>query len=306
MFDHLIGNDPMKAYLSKATRDQKLPHALLFGGPAGVGKSLFAKALSACLLRSDLKRIETENHPDFHPIRPEGKSGLHSMDTLRKLIDEVHTAPFESSGKVFIIYDAERMQTASANALLKTLEEPNPDTTLILLAEHVNEILPTIRSRCVDLFFKPISEDAVAQFLKSKGYSEHFAKLSSGSLGRAIELATQAPLEKPLFSLLSQKILYPKQLLELEKIEASIEDEDPVKKQQKAEYLLSAILMWARDQHARRIGVQSLCFPNEEAVSFPLPSLELVIQRVDEARSSFQRNIKFSVCLERVLSLFSC
>lgn len=304
MFDHLVGNDPIKAYLTKAIRDQKLPHALLFGGLRGVGKSLFAKALSAALLRSDLKRIEMETHPDFHAIRPEGKSGLHSIDTLRKLIDEVHTSPFESSGKVFLIYEAERMQTASANAILKTLEEPNPDTTLILLSEHVNEILPTIRSRCVDLFFKPISEEKIALFLKLLNHSEHFAKLSSGSLGRAIELATQPPIEKPLLALLSQKLLYPKQLQELEKIEASIEDEDPVKKQQKAEYLFSAVLMWTRDQHARRLQVESLCFTKEEAVSFPLPSLESVIQRVDEARTNFQRNIKFSVCLERVLSLF--
>lgn len=306
MFDHLIGNEPIKAYLSKAVSDQKLPHALLFAGPAGVGKSLFAIALSAILLRSNRGRIESETHPDFHPIRPEGKTGLHSIDSLRLLIDEVHKAPFESSGKVFLIYDAERMQTASANAMLKTLEEPNPDTTIIMLSEQPNELLPTILSRCVDLFFKPIPEDAIALFLKSKGFPEHLAKRSQGSLGKAIQMGTQPPIEKPLLSLLSQKLSYPKRLQQLEKIEASMEDEDPVKKTQNAEYLLASILMWVRDQYARRQGVKldSLCFPDEEAVPFPLPSLDEVIKKADEARSNFQKNIKFSVCLEHVLSLF--
>ncbi len=303
LFEHLLGNEPIKAYLRKAIESQRLPHALLFAGPSGVGKSLFAKQLSSQLLQTTYHRIDTENHPDFHPIRAESKSGLHSIDTLRCLIDEVHSAPFEAFGKVFLIYDAERMQTASANAILKTLEEPNPDTTLILLTEHANEILPTIRSRCVYLPFKPIPEEEISTFLKSKGHPEHFVKRSHGSLGRALELMGKPGLEQSLFPLLSQKQSYPKLLLQLEKIEALIEDEDPVKKNQNGEYLLTALLMWYRDQHARRVGVapQALFFP-EEGVSSSLPTMERVFKTVEEARLSLQRNIKFSVCMENVIN----
>lgn len=305
MFDQILGNKEIKSYLSKVILNHTLPHAILFSGPSGIGKSLFAKALAACLLQTTKHKIDAELHPDFHSLRPESKSGLHSIDSLRALIDEVHSAPFESSGKVFLIYDAERMQTASANALLKTLEEPNPDTTLILLTEHPNEVIPTIRSRCGFLAFKSISEDEIASFLKEKGHEEKWAKMAQGSIGKALELATKPSLEKELITVLAERPLYSKLLLAIEKIEASIEDEDPVKKNQNAEYLFTAFLMWHRDQHALRLGIDAkhLFMFDVEPVAFPLPKMELVIRCVEEARLSFQRNIKFSTCLESLFSI---
>jgi DNA polymerase-3 subunit delta' len=307
MFDHILGNDQVKAYLSKALRNHTLPHAIILSGPSGVGKSLYAKTLAAALLQTTKHKIEAEIHPDFHSLRPESKSGLHSIDSLRTLIDEVHSAPFESSGKVFLIYEAERMQTASANALLKTLEEPNPDTTLILLTEHPNEMIPTIRSRCVFLKVTSIPEKDIAHFLKVNGYEEKWAKMAQGSIGKALELSSKPCLEKPLFSLLAERPIYPKLLIALEKMEVAIEDEDPVKKNQNAEHLFTAFLMWHRDQYARRLGLSTEhLFTNEaEVVSFPLPKMEIILKRVEEARLSYQRNIKFSTCLERLFSIYT-
>jgi DNA polymerase-3 subunit delta' len=309
MFEKIVGNNQVKVYLSKATQNNTLPHAMLFSGPSGLGKSLFAKDLAASLLQTTQDKIDGETHPDFHVLRPESKSGLHSIDSLRILIDEVHKAPFESHGKVFLIYDAERMQTASSNALLKTLEEPNPDTTLILLTEHLNEIIPTIRSRCALFKFNPIAEEEIRIFLKDKGYEEKWAKIGQGSIGKALELATIPNPEKLLFSLLKEKPIYPQLLLGLEKIEASIEDEDPVKKNRNAEYLFIAFLMWHRDQHVRRvyqnIDANSLFFPDLEAVSFPLPKMEVVSKCVEEALGCYKRNIKFSTCLESIFEICS-
>src|SRR3990167_9439119 len=101
MFGSLLGNQPIKAYLTQAIEQNRLPHALLFTGLEGIGKRLFAQHLAAALLNSPLERIEKGHHPDFHPLFPDGKVGLHSIETLRALIEEVHSAPFESSGKVF-------------------------------------------------------------------------------------------------------------------------------------------------------------------------------------------------------------
>lgn len=300
MFDHIVGNEPIKAYFIKALKTNTLPSALLISGSAGLGKSLFAKGLAEALLQT--KNIEI--HPDFHSLRPESKSGLHSIDSLRLLIDEVHASAYQSSGKVWIIYDVERMQTTAANALLKTLEEPNPDTTLILVTEEPNAILPTIRSRCSFLALKPIAEQLIATFLKSKGFDEKWAKLSQGSIGKAIELATKPPFEELLFALLTTRPSYPKLLMGIEKIEVAIDDEDPLKKNQNVEQLLTAFLTWHRDQHARKIGLEpkDLFFPDAPSVDFPLPPLEKVIALVDQARASFKLNIKFATCLE---SLFT-
>jgi DNA polymerase III gamma/tau subunit len=304
MFAHLLGNQKIQSYLSQGLAKNTLPHALLFSGISGVGKALFARALAASLLNVDPSKLE--NHPDFHWFKPESKSGLHTIDSLRVLIDEVHNGSFDRQGKVFVIDEADRMQTASANALLKTIEEPNPDTTLILISQRKNDVLPTIRSRCSCLAFMPLADEEVGTFLKSRNRSEKWAKFAQGSLEKALALSEKQPIEKELLELLGSRPIYPKLLIALEKLEAIIEDEDPVKQHQNGEFLFSAFLMWHRDQEARSLGLSSshLFFPDEPKVSFPLPPIERVIKRLEEVRISYQRNIKISTCLESLFDLF--
>lgn len=135
-------------YLQKALSNNCLPQALLFIGPKGESH---AKTLAAQLLKTNPQRIEAGNHPDYHTFHPEGKSGLHPIESIRHLIDVVYQAPFEAERKVLLIHSSERMQPAAANALLKTLEEPLLDTQFILLTEDARQILPTILSRCTQL-----------------------------------------------------------------------------------------------------------------------------------------------------------
>lgn len=304
MFEAILGNEPAKAYLCKALAEERLPHALLFAGPAGVGKSRFAKELAVHLLKSSPSRIEEETHPDFHVLRPEGKSGLHPIEALRNLIDDVHAAPFEGVAKIFAIYDAERMQPAAANAILKTLEEPSPLTVLILMTSAPQEILPTIVSRCSMLRFQPLSEEEIASILKTKGLPERYAALAQGSAGKAVELAERPPLEELLFPLLEQKRTYVESAALIERIEQAIEDEDPVKQSRNVDHLFAAFLMWHRDQTARRLGLSQvrLFFPQASAASRFLPDLRDVERAVDEARLAISRNMRLSVCLEKIFS----
>ncbi len=305
MFEPIAGNEPIKSYLRKALQENRLPQTLLFSGPDGVGKGLFAKTLAIHLLKSDFRRIESGNHPDFHLVKPEGKSGLFSIDTLREMIGVGQSAPFESIAKVFILEDAERMQPAAANAILKTLEEPASDTTFILLSSAPQEMLPTILSRCVHLSFQPVPEDSIADLLDQKGLPRKYAKLSAGSVGRAVDLATLPQMEEQriaLFRLLSGRPSYPALSKQLEKFDEAIEEkkeEDPLRAHRQAESLFTNIFMWYRDQHLKRLTPhsESLFFPEEPAVDFPLQSLQTIESKLDEARSSYQRNIKLSVCL---------
>jgi len=303
MFESILGNEPIKAYLRKAVHGGILPHALLFAGTDGVGKSLFAKRLAAHLL-GDSARVQTENHPDFHVLRPDRKSALHSIESLRRLIDEVHAAPFEAQAKVFLIHDAHRMQPAAASALLKTLEEPTPGTVLILLTGALQEILPTIASRCCTLRFHPLSEGEIASLLREKGMLESLAKRAGGSAGAAFGFAARSSLEESLFALLSERRNYPQLALALEKIEKEVEDEDPMRQAQAVEHLFSVILMWHRDQAARLFGV-SLFFPEAPRAKGPLPDFVRVEKAVDEAYLAFSRNIRLAICLEKVFSAFS-
>jgi len=303
MFDSILGNEPLKAYFRKAISENRFPHALLFLGIDGIGKSLFAKALAQHLLQTPSFRIEKETHPDFYCIRPEGKSGLHAIDALRDLITQVHSAPFEAPSKVFVIYDAERMQPVAANALLKTLEEPTDGTYFILLASSLQDILPTIQSRCSPLRFQPLSVEQIVFLLKQKGLSERFALLAQGSIGRALELAQRDPIEESLFPWLAKTGAYFEFSQALEKIEKAVEDEDPVKQNRNVEHLFASILMWYRDQQVRTLGKGELFFPSAPATSRVLPHLEKIERIIDEARLAYQRNIKLSVCLEKVCFL---
>ncbi len=217
------------------------------------------------------------------------------------MIEKEHAAPFEAPGKVFILESAERMQPASGNALLKTLEEPCSDTTFILLSSNLQEILPTILSRCVILHFQPLSEPEIAALLSDKGFSPHFAKLSHGSAGRAFELAQHPELEeqrKILFGILREKPSYPELSLRLEKLEELAEEgkeEDPVRANRRVEHLFASILMWHRDQHARKLGRTDLFFP-DESVAEPEP-LHQVEKAIEKGRLAHHRNMKLAHCL---------
>lgn len=160
----LRGNDNTKRYLKRMIEQGKIPNSLLFAGPEGSGKDEFAKAFATLILcqgdtsGSHYQKIAASTHPDLHIYRPEGKLGLHSMDALRQLGAEVYLPPNESSKKVFIVEQAHRMWPYSANALLKTFEEPPVDTVIILVTTAPQHLLPTILSRCQTVYFQQDEE----------------------------------------------------------------------------------------------------------------------------------------------------
>lgn len=188
MFDDLVGNEPLKKYLESLIAHQKIPHALLFAGPAGVGKGMFAKQFAQKLVQS-----QNEQHPDIHEYFPEGKSGIHSMETMRAFTEEVTLVPYMAPWKVFILYDAERMQAYSANALLKTFEEPSPRTVIILVTDSPESLLTTILSRCRLLQFKAVNTNEMTAWLEAKYALDAqealiLARQSKGSVAYAMQL----------------------------------------------------------------------------------------------------------------------
>lgn len=201
-FSEIIGNEEIKRQLSEMISKRAIGHALLFAGPEGIGKSLFAWALAARIMteygseKEHARKIQVGQHPDIHIYRPEGKLGLHSIQALRQLSEEVYLPPYEASWKVFIIHDADRMLSYSANALLKTFEEPPPRTIIILLSRSQTSLLPTILSRCYTLHFRAIQDSLVQDFLKQRyalddGACARIGRQAQGSIGRAMRLIEQ-------------------------------------------------------------------------------------------------------------------
>ena len=183
--------------LRKAICTASVPNTMLFSGSDASLLRKNALITAASLLGSPLPRLEGNNHPDFHAVVPEGKSALHSIESIRAAIEASHIAPFEAKAKFFLLESAERMQPAAANALLKTLEEPVLNSYWVLLSTKPKELLPTILSRCVQYTFNSASQEA------SKGEESRLLR-----------------------SLLTERPRYPKLAASLEKIEKALEGEE--------------------------------------------------------------------------------
>ena len=206
VFSDILGNNSVKRGLIHAVQSGHLHHALLFAGPAGIGKAMIAKAfvqavfckessdnqITRCRKCSNCHRIENGIHPDVLEI-VETAATL-KIEVIRDLQSRLVYAPFESSRRFVIIHDIHKMQDAAANCFLKTLEEPPQGTTFILLTDQMQRIIPTIISRCQVVRFAPFSIQEITQFLIEKGTSTaeaaQIAAMSGGSLGQAIELST--------------------------------------------------------------------------------------------------------------------
>ncbi|GAC19553.1 DNA polymerase III subunit delta' [Paraglaciecola arctica] len=177
--------------LSNRIAADKLHHALLIQGPSGLGKSNFALELAQLLLCKARKGDEVcgfcqscllnaaNNHPDLHVVESDKQIGVDQIrDAIKTLVSSAHM----SGAKVLIIYHAHTMTESSANALLKTLEEPTANTFLLLTTDKPERILPTIRSRCEKLALPLPDLDTTIAWVKTQYDAEidiNFAKLFS-------------------------------------------------------------------------------------------------------------------------------
>ncbi len=152
---------PLWQQLHERVRQQRLPHAMLLTGPAGVGKQQFAIDFAQSLLCESADSLsqpcgkcracvqfQAQTHPDYHCISPEAESRVIKIDQIRQLRENLSLASHHAGYRPIIISPAEALNQAAANSLLKTLEEPPADTVLVLIS-HQPSILPaTLRSRC--------------------------------------------------------------------------------------------------------------------------------------------------------------
>ena len=234
MFDDIIGNNLVKNYLTTMVKKNAIGNSLLFAGIEGIGKSLFAESLAKLVLNAE----NLTNHPDVHIYRPEGKIGMHSIDSMRQMCEKVYLAPYSSSHKIFIIHNAEKMLPTSANSLLKTFEEPSLDTIMILLSSNPNALLPTVISRCRTIRFHHISEDDIASYLvktigKNETEAKQIAGLSGGSIGKAVRLCQNESdvIRKQIIDLLAKgKVKYYSEIVNASKSTYELVEE--IKKQE--------------------------------------------------------------------------
>lgn len=175
--------------LTNSMKKNRLSHAYLFEGSKGTGKmgiavtlakTLFCPFLDGvepCNKCSDCKRIISKNHPDVHFFSPEGHSI--KIEQIRLLRKEFSYRGSESKRKLYIIEHADRMTQSAANSLLKFLEEPNEHETALLLTEQIQQLLPTIISRCQTITFSPLPSAEIRRMLEEQNIPKSIAYLAS-------------------------------------------------------------------------------------------------------------------------------
>jgi DNA polymerase III subunit delta' len=168
-----------------------LPHALLLSGPRGIGKLAFARALAqallcetpavdaaACGTCTACLWVESGTHPDFRFVEPlpadaqtddEEKKTTIGVNQIRALADFINVSSHRGGPKAIVLHPAEALNANAANALLKNLEEPPPQTIFMLVTHRPHQLLPTIRSRCQHIALSPPPRDAAAAWLAANG-----------------------------------------------------------------------------------------------------------------------------------------
>jgi len=232
----IVGQDKAVDQFASAWATRKLHHAWLLAGPKGVGKASFAEAAARRVLAdaagppSDLPGIDTDDkhsmvklieagsHPDMRWLRrvENEKTGNLarniSVDQVRGLSDLFDLSPAMSDWRVAVIDAVDELEASGANALLKMLEEPPPNSLFFLVSHAPGRLLPTIRSRCRRLDFQPLDDDAMTSVLESRAPEisanerEKIIAMSFGSAGRALAFAelSLAKLEDAALAILRQ------------------------------------------------------------------------------------------------------
>ena len=198
----ILGHDQTQAHLEKALAENRLHHAYLFSGLKGLGKASFAEAMLPQILGQasgpdPAQMLAAGSHPDFIRLEIEAdrKTGKMRKEITREQVEELlgfltkHAVLAQR--KVVLIDAVDDLNANAANNLLKWLEEPRPNTCLLLISHRPGGLLPTIRSRCATLLFKALDQEAFGHFAQAHHLqdSEHLFALSGGVPGEALQMS---------------------------------------------------------------------------------------------------------------------
>ncbi len=202
-WDDFLGQDGAISLLKAYIESKRIPNGFIFSGTKGVGKFSIAKefaksfsckenGIDSCDKCSNCLQIDKEMHPDIFILKPQGKGNEITIENIRDITKFLNLSPQCSLKKFFLIDEAEKMNQEASNAFLKSLEEPPLDVVIILITALPYAILPTIRSRCQEVKFSPLTKNDIKKILFTKfdfeiSKADYLAKISQGSVEAALK-----------------------------------------------------------------------------------------------------------------------
>ncbi len=266
-FKDILGHDKEITILKKALLNNKVAHSFLFVGPEGVGKRFAAVSLAKslncsaaaddfCGICQNCKDIENVSYSDvfmLEPREPESKggdvnheTGIIKIDAVRDAQQRLYYRAIRGGKKICIVDGAEKMNKEAQNAFLKTLEEPPPDSVIILVVSDGATLLPTIVSRCQRVNFRPLPRNIMVGVIKERlvvndETAALLSSLSGGSVGKALGWDIESMLEQ------RRKIVEILMRLSLTDMEGLFNAAEEISKGERPVESLEFLKMWYRD-----------------------------------------------------------
>lgn len=311
-FQEITGQEKAVLLLKSSFRQNRIAHAYLFCGPSGIGKSgvalnfaklLFCESVSEntepCDTCPSCRKAASGSHPDIQMLSPDG--AFTRIDAVREACRRLALKGFESSRKVLIVSDAGSLNDESSNALLKTLEEPTRDTVMILLAESLKSVLPTIASRCQRVVFSPLTENILQAMLVEhhkipEPEARYLARLSEGCLEKALRFHKEEIFKKR--DVFLDELMNPEGVLR----DSGKGREDSL---QMSLHLLAS---WLRDLRVAQVNTDEKNFVNADrkddiinaSRSIKPEEIDETLRSVAETASDLRHNVNRRVALARL------
>jgi DNA polymerase-3 subunit delta' len=350
--DRLIDQSETLARLSEARASGRLAQSYLLLGPRGCGKTRVALAFAQellcvepnppCGLCAGCRKVAHLTHPDLHLVLPlpreeaedpdavgrilqvyaadpfdltgTAKSASIGIDRIRALKEEAAKARIEGARRVVILSGADRMTEQAGQSALKLVEEPPPETILILEAEEATDLLPTLVSRCQRVRLKPLGRERLAELLQVRlevppAEANLLAALSGGSLGRALELRGDDVLGLRDLTAAAFDV-GPGVALEAAEIERRVRRCERGWTAEKARRSAELLLLWLRDLAAARCGLEDGHLLNadrgealrEQGAALPLPEISRRLRIAEEMALAVEQNVNPALALSAAIS----
>lgn len=320
-FADIIGHEQIKEHLQNAITSGKVSHAYILNGPDDSGKKTIAEAFAmalqceekgvdGCMKCHSCKQAINRNQPDIIYVTHEKPNTISVDDIRRQMKDDVAIKPYASPYKIYIVDEAQKMNTQAQNALLKTIEEPPAYVVILLLTNNADAFLPTIRSRCITLNLKVVADEEIKKYLmESYQIPDYQAKVctafAQGNVGKAVKLASSESFHEIKGSAL-QLIRRLKDIDLYEMMEAI---------KQINEYKLEIndyfdiMMIWYRDVllYKATADVNHLIFKDEvyeikkSASKSSYEGIEQILKALEKAKVRLNANVNFDLVVELLL-----
>ncbi|MDO4475384.1 MAG: DNA polymerase III subunit delta' [Lachnospiraceae bacterium] len=317
-FDRIIGHEQTVMQLKASLREGRVSHACIIEGNPGSGRRTLALAYAAalecevltddsCTECTSCRQAASHNHPDIIWITHE-KPSVISVDEVRtQLVGDIQIKPYSGKYKIYIMPEAEKMNQAAQNALLKTLEEPPAYAVILLLTANASSLLETIRSRCVHYQLRPLEDELVRKTVMQRMEVPDYhaalcAAFGQGSIGKALQLAGSENFVQ--LRDMALRIVAKAPTMSIAALAAEVKEVTEYKVT--IHDFLDILSIWYRDvlyfkatrQTDRLIMPDQIPMIRRAASKCSYEGVEMILEALDKAKARLDANVSFDLTME--------